>query len=146
MEAQIENGRPMDQLLSVTCPIRKPDPRAKGLVLIYFHCKLAADASRKAVSIVAGWCVTTLLHNDQTKGDFMKIKHVTNLLVRVSNCFATTQNPTMKQTAGLTVQSGLKAGLNYYDINDMNGGSFELTLPDGRIQTITYNVADATTY
>ncbi len=73
----------------------------------------------------------------------MKLKQVTNLLARVKNCFVPTQSPAMKQAAGLTVQSGLKAGRDY-DFPD--GGTYDVTLPDGRIQTVTYNVADATDY
>ena len=43
----------------------------------------------------------------------MNIKQVTNLLAHVKNRFVPKQSPTAKQAAGLTVQSGLKAGANY---------------------------------
>ena len=42
----------------------------------------------------------------------MKIKQVINLLARMKNGFAAKQSPALKQAAGLTVQSGLKAGVS----------------------------------
>lgn len=48
----------------------------------------------------------------------MKIKQVTNLLVHVKNRFAPMQSPALKQAAGVSVQSGLKAGASNASTND----------------------------
>ncbi len=65
----------------------------------------------------------------------MKIKQVTNLLVHVKNRFAPTQSPALKQAAGLSVQSGLKAGASSQPTNDSqqpygDGDSYFSMIPD----------------